>query len=168
MSAAQGWFVVNAGETPWRTHDTFGASCRFEAEPGAFPDYGINLRVLRPGQPNCLYHRENAQEDFLVLAGEALLLVAGEERPLRAWDFVHLPEGTDHVLVGAGDGPCLVLMTGARPDEEELFYPRAEVAVRHGAAAERDTPDADEAYAPYGRPRDERPPELNRLLGPTS
>jgi uncharacterized cupin superfamily protein len=161
---AEDWFVVNARETPWRSHDTFGASCRFEAEPGAFEQLGINLRILRPGQPNCLYHRENLQEDFLVLAGECLLLVEGEERPLRAWDFVHLPAGTDHVVVGAGEGPCLVLMTGARSADEEIFYPRAEVAVRHGAAAEQGTPDPNEAYAPFGRPRDERPPEVDELL----
>ena len=134
MAAEQGWFVLNAREAPWRTHETFGASCRFEPEPGAFEQLGINLRLLRPGQPNCLYPRENLQEGYLVLSGECRLLVEGEERPLRAWDYAHLPPDTDHVLVGAGDGPALVLMVGARSPDEELFYPRAEVAVRHGVS----------------------------------
>ena len=44
---------------------------------------GINLAVLEPGQPNCMYHGEDEQEDFLVLSGECLLLVEGEERRLR-------------------------------------------------------------------------------------
>lgn len=54
------------------------------------------------------------QEDFLVLAGEALAIVEGEEHPLRRWDFVHCPPGTSHVIIGAGEGPCLVLAVGAR------------------------------------------------------
>src|SRR5690349_18329817 len=95
-----------------------------------FEQLGINIQVLEPGQPNCLYHRENAQEDFLVLFGECLVLIEGEELRLRAWDFVHSPAGTDHVFVGAGDGPCGILMVGFRPETEELFYPAAEVAGR--------------------------------------
>src|SRR5688572_26747210 len=54
-----------------------------------FPQVGINLFVLEPGEPMSMYHWEADQEDFLVLSGEALLLIEGEERPLRQWDFVH-------------------------------------------------------------------------------
>jgi uncharacterized cupin superfamily protein len=79
-------------------------------EPGVlFPQLGINLRVLEPGQPSNLYHSENQQEAFLVLSGECRLLVEGEERLLRPWDFFHSPAGTEHILVGAGDGPCVIL-----------------------------------------------------------
>jgi len=106
--------------------------------------------VLSPGQPACLYHRETAQEDFLVLFGEALLLVEGEERPLKQWDFVHCPPGTDHVFVGAGEAPCAILAVGARA-HQDLVYPVSELAARHGASAERETPDPKEAYAPFGR-----------------
>jgi uncharacterized cupin superfamily protein len=98
------WFVVNVRDARWRRHETFGASCRFETPQTPFDQLGVNIRVLQPGEPNCLYHSENLQEDFLVLAGECLLLVDGEERPLQAWDFVHCPPGTEHVFVGAGDG----------------------------------------------------------------
>jgi glyoxylate utilization-related uncharacterized protein len=31
-----------------------------------------------------------------VLYGEALLLVEGQERPLRQWDFVHCPPETPY------------------------------------------------------------------------
>jgi hypothetical protein len=116
-----------------------------------------------------MYHRESNQEDFLVLAGEAIAIVEGEERPLKAWDFLHCPPGTNHIIVGAGDGPCLVFMTGARLVEKEVVYPRSEVALRHGAGVEADTNDRNVAYAPFpkwqpGRPR---PPFFsNRKRGP--
>ena len=67
------------------------------------------MQILQPGQPNCLYHSEPVQEDFLVLHGECLVILEGEERRLRQWDFVHCPPGAEHVFVGAGDGPCAVL-----------------------------------------------------------
>ena len=98
-----------------------------------------------------MYHGENAQEDFLVLYGECVLLVEGEERPLKQWDFVHCSAWTQHVFVGAGDGPCAVLMVGARPDPEELLYPAADVARKRGAGVENETRSGREAYAPFPR-----------------
>jgi uncharacterized cupin superfamily protein len=99
------------------------------------------------------HHGENAQEDFLVLYGECLLLLEGEERPLKQWDFVHCPPWTEHIFVGAGDGPCAVLMLGARPkgDEDEIVYPAAEVAQKHGAGVADKTRSAEEAYAAFAR-----------------
>jgi uncharacterized cupin superfamily protein len=146
-----GWFVVNARDARWWDSDVFGTSCAFEGDVH-FPDFGINIQVLRPGQPNCMYHSENAQEDFLVLSGECLLLVEGEERPLKQWDFVHCPAGTEHVFVGAGSGPCAIVMVGARPDPEELRYPAADVARKHNAGVETTTSSPREAYAPYQHP----------------
>ena len=131
-----GWFVVNAREAPWWHSDKFGSACVFEGDVH-FPELGVNIQVLAPGEPNCMYHGENAQEDFLVLSGECLLLVEGEERPLRQWDFVHCPAWTEHVFVGAGDGPCAILMIGARPTEEELLYPVVEIARKHDAESRR-------------------------------
>jgi len=141
-----GWFVVNAREARWRTGD-FGAYTRFQGDAG-FQQIGVNIGVLEPGQPSCLYHREENQEDFLVLGGECLLLIEGEERVLRAWDFVHCPPWTEHVFVGAGDGPCAILAIGARAGSG-LVYPRSELALRHGAGVEEETPDGNQAYAPY-------------------
>jgi uncharacterized cupin superfamily protein len=100
---------VNVRDTEWVNSDTFGSGCAFESRAFPFPQFGINLSVLEPGQPNCLYHSESQQEAFLVLSGECKLLVEGEERLLRPWDFVHCPAGTEHVFVGAGDGPCVIL-----------------------------------------------------------
>ena len=147
--AGPGWFVLNAGEACWWRDPRLGSYCPFEAEGARFPALGVNLHVLRPGEPNGMYHGEPAQEDFLVLRGECLLIVEGRERLLRAWDFVHCPPGTDHVFVGAGTGPCLVLMIGARGGGGP-HYPVAEAALRHGAGVERATDDEKEAYAPFG------------------
>jgi uncharacterized cupin superfamily protein len=148
-----GWFVVNAREAAWRHYDGFGSACFFEGDV-RFPELGINIQVLAPGEPNCMYHGENAQEDFLVLAGECLLVVEGEERPLRQWDFVHCPAWTRHVFVGAGDGPCAIVMVGARPAHEELLYPVAEAARKHGAGVATETTSARDAYASFPEPRD--------------
>src|SRR5689334_4608902 len=155
--ASEGWFVVNVGETAWMTHHAFGSGCVFENRQGAqFPELGINISVVEPGQPLCLYHQESAQEDFLVLAGECVVLVNEEERPMRAWDFFHCPAGTEHVIVGAGTTPAIVLAVGKRPDEE-LLYPKSKLAEKYGASAEADTPDPQEAYARFNRPEPGRP-----------
>ena len=103
-AVTDGWFVVNVRDAPWVTSEGLSDACIFEGDEAPFPQVGFTLAVLRPGEPSGLYHREANQENFLVLSGECLLLVEGEERHLRAWDFVHCPPGTDHILVGAGDG----------------------------------------------------------------
>ena len=158
-----GWFVVNVRDTAWRDHPVFGADCRFESDANHFDGVGLNICVLQPGQPNCYYHSEQADEHFLVLHGECLLLVEGEERKLRAWDFVHCPPGTEHVFVGAGDAPCAVLMVGDRQEQEVLLYPRSELALRHGAGVEVETSSAREAYAAFGRPGPGRPQGWDEL-----
>ena len=149
--AGDGWFVVNVRDTAWVVHDAFGSGCVFEnRDAGGFPDLGINISVVQPGQPLCLYHEESAQEDFLILAGEALLLVNGEERPLQTWDFVHSPPGTKHIFLGAGDGPCVILMTGSRTADWRVHYPVSELAARYGAGAEAETSDPGQAYTQAG------------------
>ena len=152
----QGWFILNAREAQWWDRKGRGVLCEFEGAgfEGAadFLQVGVNLTVLAPGEPMAMYHRENDQEDFLVLAGEALAIVEGEERPMRRWDFLHCPAGTNHVIVGAGDEPCLVLAVGARdrstgPDWGAYTVDAA--AQRHGAGLEHETTDAKEAYARF-------------------
>ena len=146
----KGWFVLNARDARWGESGELGRYTPFEGEGDArFPEVGINVSVLQPGQPACMYHREDAQEDFLVLAGEAMLVIEGEERQLAAWDFVHCPAWTEHVIVGAGDGPCVVLAVGARNGRPGLVYPASGAAQRYGAAVEQETSKADEAYARF-------------------
>jgi uncharacterized cupin superfamily protein len=163
-----GWFVVNVRDAAWLTNDAFGARCVFEGDKPVlrrrpdldghkFADVGFTLAVVAPGQPSGRYHAESNQEDFLVLAGECLLLVEGETRPLEAWDFVHCPPGTEHVFVGAGDGPCVIFMTGARTKDKSIVYPRSELALRYGAGVETQTTSAAEAYAPFPHWQPERP-----------
>jgi len=139
-----GWFVLNARQARW-LDGVFGAYTRFEGDE-RFPHLGFNIAVMQPGQPACYYHAEDEQEDFLVLAGECLLLIEGQERPLRTWDFVHCPPGTEHVFVGAGEGPCAVLATGTRRDGVTV-YPESELAQRHRAGVNRETRDPEQAYA---------------------
>ena len=159
--ATRGWFVVNVADAAWVTQPRFGASCGFESRDAAkFAEFGINIRVLEPGQAAGLYHSESHQEGFLVLAGEALLVVEDQERPLRTWDFVHCPAGTDHVLVGAGGQPCAVLAVGARAAEwsqQGLQYPVSDMAARFGASVTTETGNPREAYSDVERPQPGRP-----------
>jgi uncharacterized cupin superfamily protein len=164
MTTGQGWFVLNARDGRWVHAEGRGARLTFDGEP-AFPQLGISLYTLEPGEPMAMYHWEADQEDFLVLFGEALLIIEGEERPLRPWDFVHCPPHTNHTIVGAGAAPCTVLAVGAREHRGTPGwggYPVDETALRHDAGVERETNDVDEAYAhvPRRRPTALRPRRL--------
>jgi len=144
-----GWFVVNARDAQWFDSDGLGFYAPFEGENATFGEVGINLSILRPGEPSGMYHGEEAQEDFLVLSGECLLIVEGQERELKAWDFVHCPPWTEHVFVGSGDGPCVLLGVGARRKGRGLVYPVNEVALRYGAGVEVETTSPAQAYARF-------------------
>ena len=148
VADVDGWFVLNARDSRWRDYGPLGAVCDFEGKR-PFKQLGINLNILLPGQPMSMYHRENHQEGFLVLAGECLLIVEGEERPLRAWDFFHCPGGTAHVLLGAGDGPSVVLAVGARGGRKGIVYLEDETAIAHGAGVKKETTKSAEAYARF-------------------
>src|SRR3954464_8784805 len=151
VAATDGWFTVNVRDGAWMTNEAFGDACIFEGGPVDFGQIGYTLQVLQPGQPNGLYHREDDQEDFLVLSGECIAILEGQERPLRAWDFVHCPPGTEHIFVGAGEGPCVIFMTGTRREGRTIVYPRSELALRHGAGVETETSVPREAYAAFPR-----------------
>ena len=161
--ASDGWFVVNVRDARWWTSDTRGSGWLLEWGDVWFEHLGVNLRVLGPGQPNGMYHSEASQEAFLVLHGECRLLVEGEERILRQWDFFHSPPGTEHIFVGAGEGPCAILMLGPHVEEEGLHYPVSEHAARYGASAKTATSDPDEVYADAEEPRLGRPASWDQL-----
>jgi uncharacterized cupin superfamily protein len=148
----EGWFIVNVAEAHALHTDRFGDGALFEAGLRDFPEFGINVRVLQPGQPAAMYHRESNQEAFLVLSGECVAVVEDEERPMRKGDFMYAPPGTAHVIVGAGDGPCSILMVGARDPSTELTFPASEAATRHGASVDEDTDDRSVAYAGVSPP----------------
>jgi mannose-6-phosphate isomerase-like protein (cupin superfamily) len=147
----EGWFVLNARESRWRDYGPMGFGCNFEGKR-RFPQLGINVNVLPRGASLGLYHRENHQEDFLVLAGECVLVIEGEKRPLKAWDFVHCPGGTAHMIVGAGDDPAVVLAVGARGGRTGLRYLVDSAATELGVSVETETTKPAEAYASFPRP----------------
>ena len=161
----EGWFVVNLREAEWWSSKTRGARCSFESEygepPVEFAQLGINVTVLEAGQ-TILYHAEANQEAFLVVSGECTLLVEGEERRLGPWDFFHAPAWTEHGFVGAGGGPCVIVMVGSRAGPG-VRYPVSELAARYGASVTEETSDWREANATLERFARERPSHWARL-----
>jgi uncharacterized cupin superfamily protein len=165
-----GWFVLNARDSRWRDYGPLGAACNFEGKR-PFKQLGININVLVPGEPMSMYHRENNQEGFLVVRGECVLIVEGEARSLKAWDFFHCPGGTEHVIVGAGDGPAIVVAFGARGGRKGIVYRVADAALEHGAGVEEETTKSAEAYARFpasarSRYRDGWLPDLRAAVNP--
>ena len=167
-------FVVSVADTAWVHNDAFGNRCTFERsprvlmerpdlEPRMFAGVGYTLAVLAPGKPSGLYHAESLPEDFPVLTGEGVLLIEGDKRELRAWDFVHCPAGTNHIFIGAGDGPCVLFMTGARGEGKTINYPRDDLALAHGAGVETETSSPKEAYDPLPPWRLGRPETWDQL-----
>ena len=169
-----GWFVLNVADAAWMRSDAFGARCAFEVdgrlakerpelEIQQHPRLGFRLHVLEPGQPSTMYHRESDQEDFLVVCGECLLIIEGEKRSLRAWDFFHCAPNTTHSFVGRGETPCVILMVGARTEEGTILYPRDDTALKHYAGVEQDTSSPAEAYAKFAHWRLGRPEGWDEL-----
>jgi uncharacterized cupin superfamily protein len=157
VPASEGWFVMNARDARWMEQPGRGFSLpltgvdEHEAET-FFPMLGMAIRVIEPGQPSTTYHWETEQEDFLVLAGEAVLIVEGEERRVRQWDFVHCPPETRHAFAGAGDGPCVLLCASSRQFQKDGpwgWYCADETAARHNASSPEDTQDGAVAYGRF-------------------
>ena len=165
LLAGDGCFVLNAREAMWRRSEGLGKWPRLEGATPRFAQLGVGLTVLEPGEPMTMYHWETDEENFLVLSGEALAIVEGQERPLRTWDFLHCPPGTNHAIVGAGDGPCAIFAVGARerhtyrkPDgsiegrDDWGAYTVDDAALRHGTGVEAETTDGAVAYRRFGEP----------------
>jgi uncharacterized cupin superfamily protein len=147
----EGWFILNLSEASWERDPDLGIWCDLGAADARFSQFGIGPHLLMPGQPNGRYHAETAQEGFLVLAGECIAIVEGEERHMRQWDYLHCPPGTHHIMVGAGDGPCVILMVGNRAPDVTTQYTVNELAARYGASAPHATDSSTEAYADLAR-----------------
>jgi len=147
VPADDGWWVLNVGEMAWDTVPGGGTWCAFESPAARSKTLGIGVHVLPPGETPGFYHLESDQEGFLVLAGECLLVVEGQERRMGPWDYFHCPAGTAHITIGAGDEPCAILMVGTRSPDHTIYYPADPVAAKHGAAVAVATAWASEAYA---------------------
>ncbi len=161
LPAGDGWFILNLTEIGWATVPGGGIWCGFEAPDARSPRLGIGVHILHPGETPGFYHAESEQEGFLVLSGECLAIVEGQERRMRAWDYLHCPPGTAHITVGAGDGPCAILMVGTRSPDHAIRYLPDPAAARHGAAVKVATDSPRDAYAarpPITRARSPWPP----------
>ncbi len=141
-------FVINLRDAVAIGHPRVATLIQLEPDGVTWPDTGVNVQIMQPGQPNCRYHSEPVQEDFLVLQGECIAIFDGEEHRLRQWDFLHCTAGTEHAFVGAGAGPCAVLMIGSRR-EDACHYAVNDLAARYGASVSEETDDRLEAYADW-------------------
>ena len=159
VPADDGWFILNLSEIAWETVPGVGTWCVFESPSAHSQTLGIGVHVLRPGEAPGFYHAESEQEGFLVLSGECIAIVEGEERRMRRWDFLHCPPGTEHITVGASKEPCAIVMVGTRDrDQGSIHYPVNETAARHGASVTEATDSPREAYADQPAIAPARPP----------
>jgi uncharacterized cupin superfamily protein len=159
VAAGDGWFVLNLAEMAWETVAGFGVWLDFGA-PDADPRIGVHVHVLQPGEAFGYYHAEAAEEGFLVVSGECLAVIESAERRMRRWDYFHSPPGTEHVIVGAGDEPCLMLMFGSPDPRRRVEWIANETAAKYGASVARTTSRDTEAY---GEPL----PEVVRAPAPS-
>jgi uncharacterized cupin superfamily protein len=147
VPADDGWFILNLAEIGWETVPGGGTWCSFESPAARSPLLGIGVHVLPPGEAPGFYHAESNQEGFLVLSGECVAIVEGQERRMGPWDYLHCPPGTAHITIGTGDAPCAILMVGTRSPDQTVHYLPDPAAARHGAAVPVATDSAKEAYA---------------------
>lgn len=146
LPADDGWFILNLAEIGWESAPGGGTWCSFEASGSPSPLLGIGVHVLGPGESSGFYHAESNQEGFLVLSGECIAIVEGEERRLRTWDYLHCPPGTAHITIGA-EGRCALLMVGTRSPEATIHYPVEPLAAKNGASVTVATDSPRDAYA---------------------
>jgi uncharacterized cupin superfamily protein len=146
VPADDGWFIANVADLGWETVPSGGAWCGFGSPNVPSPVLGIGVHVLWPGDTPGYYHAESNQEGFLVLSGECIAVVEGEEHRMRAWDYLHCPPGTAHITVGAGDGPCALLMVGTRSPDRAIRYLVEPAAAKYGAAVETESDSPREVY----------------------
>jgi uncharacterized cupin superfamily protein len=142
----EGWFVVNLRDAAWQTTEGGGTWVAFEAA-GVPNQIGVGAHVLPPGETTGFYHREGNQEGFLVLSGECLVVVEGEERVLRQWDYFHCPPETGHIMIGGSEQPCVLFMFGNRLAHARTHYPVEPAAAKHGASV---AAPADTSFDAYG------------------
>ena len=147
VAADPGWFIENIADLRWQTLPGGGTWCAYETAESQSPTLGIGVHILYPGDSPGYYHAESNQEGFLVLSGECIAIVEGEEHRMRAWDYLHSPPGTAHITIGAGDEPCALLMVGTRSPDAKIRYIPEPAAAKYGAAVETESNSPREVYA---------------------
>jgi len=147
VPAEQGWYILNLAQMRWRGCPGGGAFTSFESGPEPSDRLGIGVHILWPGDRPGYYHAEEDLEGFLVLSGECVAIVEGQERRMGPWDYLHCPPGTAHITIGAGSEPCAILMYGTRTDGAGIRYLPDPAAARHGAAVQRESDSPQEVYA---------------------
>jgi uncharacterized cupin superfamily protein len=147
VPADDGWFIANLADLRWETLRGGGTWCSFESPNARSATLGIGVHILSPGEKPGYYHAESNQEGFLVLSGECIAIVEGEEHRMRAWDYFHCPPGTAHITIGAGDEPCALLMVGTRSPDATIRYLVEPAAAKHGASVETASDSPGEVYA---------------------
>jgi mannose-6-phosphate isomerase-like protein (cupin superfamily) len=147
VPAGEGWFILNLAEIGWESAPGGGTWCSFEPPDSPSPLLGIGVHVLGPGESSGFYHAESNQEGFLILSGECVAIVEGQEHRLRPWDYLHCPPGTAHITIGADGRPCAILMVGTRSPDSTIHYPVEPLAAKYGASVETATDSPREAYA---------------------
>jgi uncharacterized cupin superfamily protein len=145
VAEGEGWFVLNFRDAAWATMAGGGTWLVLEAD-GVPNQIGVGAHVLPPGETTGFYHRESNQEGFLVLSGECLIVVEGEERVLRQWDYFHCPPETAHIMIGGSEQPCVLFMFGNRLADARTQYLVDPVAAAHGASVAAPTESVLEAY----------------------
>jgi len=147
--ADDGWYILNLADVGWETVPGGGTWCLLESPAAPWKRLGFGVHILPPGEAPGFYHFENDQEGFLVLSGECIAIVEGQERRMGPWDYLHSPPGTAHITIGAGPGdePCAILMVGTRSPDHATHYPVEPAAARHGASVAVATDSGREAYA---------------------
>ena len=150
VPVGDGWFIRNLGELAWETVPGFGVW----RELGV----GLHVHVLQPGEAGGYYHAEDAAEGFVVLSGECVAIVEGEERRMRRWDYLHSPPRAEHITVGAGEEPCAILMFGSPDPSRKVEWIANETAARYGASVAKTTGRDAEAYGDLPESVRVRPP----------
>jgi uncharacterized cupin superfamily protein len=146
VPADDGWFIMNLADMEWGAVEGGGTWSAWETKERHSKTLGWGVHVLWPGDAPGMYHSESEQEGFLVLSGECITIVDGQERRMGPWDFFHCPPGTPHITVGAGDGPCALIMVGTRSSDAKIDYIPDPVAARHGHSVPEHTHDSKVAY----------------------
>ena len=146
IPADDGWFIMNLADMEWGKVEGGGTWSAWETKDRHSQTLGWGVHVLWPGDAPGMYHAESEQEGFLVLSGECITIVDGQERRMGPWDLFHCPPGTPHITVGAGDGPCALIMVGTRSPDASIDYIPDPVAARHGHSVPELTHDSKVAY----------------------